>query len=106
MTDRTDENARDQDLSPEELHDLRASEPLTTAAGFRAIRETTTHTFSKMSPVRATRALLKMNQKDGFDCPSCAWPDPDGKRTIAEFCESGAKALADEAMSGHLPATF
>jgi hypothetical protein len=33
-------------------------------------------------------------EKDGFDCPSCAWPDPDGDRKFAEFCENGAKAVA------------
>ncbi len=37
-----------------------------------------------------------MNQKGGIDCPSCAWPDPDGKRAPAEFCENGAKAVAWE----------
>ena len=41
--------------------------------------------------------LLKLNQKDGFDCSSCAWPDPDGHRSIAEFCENGAKATASDA---------
>jgi molybdopterin-dependent oxidoreductase alpha subunit len=51
--------------------------------------------LGKMGVVRGTRGLLSLNQKGGIDCQSCAWPDPE-KRTIAEFCESGAKALADE----------
>nr|WP_317239176.1 FdhF/YdeP family oxidoreductase [Hymenobacter sp. 5516J-16] len=46
---------------------------------------------------RGTRGLLKMNQKDGFDCSSCAWPDPDDHRSVAEFCENGAKATASDA---------
>ena len=46
--------------------------------------------------MRGTRALLRVNQKDGFDCQSCAWPNPE-ERHIAEFCENGAKAVADEA---------
>ena len=33
---------------------------------------------------------------DGFDCPGCAWPEPD-KPHAAEFCENGAKAVAEEA---------
>ena len=94
------------DVSPEELGDLHASRPLETAAGRRAIRETLTHTFSKMGPVRAMRTLLTLNQKGGIDCPSCAWPDPEEDRTIAEFCESGAKALADEAMSKKIETSF
>ncbi len=50
-----------------------------------------------MGVERSFHTLLKMNQKDGFDCPSCAWPDPDGKRKTAEFCENGAKVIASEA---------
>ena len=46
---------------------------------------------------RGTHGLLKMNQKDGFDCSSCAWPDPDDHRSVAEFCENGAKATASDA---------
>ncbi len=95
-----------EDRSPEELGDLHASRPLETAAGRRAIGETISHTFSKMGPIRATRTLLTLNQKGGIDCPSCAWPDPEEDRTIAEFCESGAKALADEAMSKKIETSF
>ncbi|MEJ0092605.1 MAG: FdhF/YdeP family oxidoreductase [Methylocella sp.] len=42
------------------------------------------------------RALLKANQPTGFDCPGCAWPDPN-HRSSFEFCENGAKAVAWEA---------
>ena len=51
---------------------------------------------------RSLQTLLKVNQKDGFDCPSCAWPDPDGDRKMAEFCENGAKAVAHEATTKRL----
>ncbi|MEM1295384.1 MAG: FdhF/YdeP family oxidoreductase [Verrucomicrobiota bacterium] len=40
--------------------------------------------------------MVKLNQKHGFDCPSCAWPDPDDERAATEFCENGAKAMASE----------
>ena len=43
------------------------------------------------------KVLRKINQHDGFDCPGCAWPDPDRERSIVEFCENGAKAVAEEA---------
>ncbi len=55
-----------------------------------------------MGVKRSFETLLKLNQKDGFDCPSCAWPDPDGKRKMAEFCENGAKAVASEATTKRL----
>src|SRR3954469_15786382 len=84
------------DRSPEIPDTPNVSEPPKTVAGLRAIGETMSHTYGKMGVIRGTRALLTLNQKGGFDCPSCAWPDPDEKRTVAEFCESGAKALADE----------
>src|SRR5262249_20238369 len=45
---------------------------------------------------RAGRLLLDLNQFQGFDCPGCAWPDPDRHRSFAEFCENGAKAIAEE----------
>ena len=69
----------------------------TTAAGLYAIYETAHFGFKEMGVGRTVHTLLKLNQKDGFDCPSCAWPDPDGDRHTAEFCENGAKAAASEA---------
>jgi molybdopterin-dependent oxidoreductase alpha subunit len=67
------------------------------AAGFFSIYETAKFGLKEMGAKRTLHTLLKINQKDGFDCPSCAWPDPDDKRKIAEFCENGAKAVASEA---------
>ncbi len=55
-----------------------------------------------MGVKRSFQTLLSLNQKAGFDCPSCAWPDPDGKRKVAEFCENGAKAVASEATTKRL----
>jgi molybdopterin-dependent oxidoreductase alpha subunit len=67
------------------------------AAGFSSIWETVHRGARDMGVKRSLRTLLSLNQKDGFDCPSCAWPDPDGERKTAEFCENGAKAVASEA---------
>ena len=86
--------------------DLHVTKPRETAAGLTAIKETITNAFGKMGVVHGTRGLLKLNQKGGIDCQSCAWPDPDGKRTIAEFCESGAKALADEGTTKRITPEF
>lgn len=46
--------------------------------------------------VKGNKTLLAMNKPAGFDCPSCAWPDPK-KPHLAEYCENGAKAVAWEA---------
>lgn len=50
--------------------------------------------------------LRLVNQKDGFDCPGCAWPDPEGQRAPTEFCENGAKAVAEEATTKRVPPKF
>jgi len=56
--------------------------------------------------MRGLRALRKLNQKGGFDCPGCAWPEPDGERSHAEFCENGAKHVADEATTKRVTPEF
>ncbi|MGM0557313.1 MAG: molybdopterin-dependent oxidoreductase, partial [Myxococcota bacterium] len=70
--------------------------PSQTAGGVPAVTSTMKHAARKMGVFRGMKTLLQMNQKDGFDCPGCAWPDP-GDRSMVEFCENGAKAVADEA---------
>src|SRR5258708_6602410 len=66
------------------------------AVGIPGIAHSLQYALAEMGPVRAAKTLLHMNHVDGFDCPSCAWPDPD-RRKAAEFCENGAKAVAWEA---------
>ncbi|MEM1181762.1 MAG: FdhF/YdeP family oxidoreductase [Acidobacteriota bacterium] len=73
--------------------------PPSGAAGLKAVAVALEHMDREgYGPVKATHMLSRMNQKDGFDCPGCAWPDPDDRRSmLAEYCENGAKALAEEA---------
>ncbi|MFF5165731.1 MULTISPECIES: FdhF/YdeP family oxidoreductase [Streptomyces] len=66
------------------------------AAGLPAVAHTLRIAQQQMGVRRTAQTLLKVNQKDGFDCPGCAWPEGD-KRHTAEFCENGAKAVAEEA---------
>jgi molybdopterin-dependent oxidoreductase alpha subunit len=76
------------------------------AAGFTSIWETVHRGVRDMGVRRSLKTLSKVNQKDGFDCPSCAWPDPDGERKGAEFCENGAKAIASEATTARATPDF
>ncbi len=85
---------------------LRLKEPMQTSAGLLGIKEALRHTFKEMGMLRSMRSLLEMNQEDGFRCPSCAWPVPEHPSKIAEYCENGAKALADEATTEHIGADF
>ncbi|MGW6903964.1 FdhF/YdeP family oxidoreductase [Streptomyces sp. NPDC054940] len=72
------------------------AEPQHAAAGLPAIGHTLRIAQQQMGVKRTMLTLLSVNQKDGFDCPGCAWPEPD-HRHKAEFCENGAKAVAEEA---------
>src|SRR5690242_11665241 len=76
--------------------DLRVGPPADHAAGLEAVRVSMAKAVTQMGVVKAARNLLTLNQADGFDCMSCAWPDPQGHRHTAEFCENGAKAVSWE----------
>jgi molybdopterin-dependent oxidoreductase alpha subunit len=97
--DETDSGARRgvRAQPPEEFTGGEFKEAKEVAGGLPAVWEATKHTAREMGLVRGVRTLLRLNQKDGFDCPGCAWPDPTGERSHAEFCENGAKAVAEEA---------
>ncbi len=76
------------------------------AAGIPAVVSATKHAISEMGVARGMKMLLEVNQMGGFDCPGCAWPDPDDHRAVAEFCENGAKAIAEEATTKRVTADF
>ncbi len=75
---------------------VRVTRPKKVAVGVPAVLHALQISNDQMGVERSIRSLLRVNQKDGFDCPGCAWPEED-KRHIAEFCENGAKAVAEEA---------
>jgi len=81
---------------PRNLSELQRSHPPDTAVGAKAVTSSLKHIQKQAGFTKGTKALLQLNQKGGYDCPSCAWPDPDGKRSTFEFCENGAKAVATE----------
>ena len=86
------------ELTPERLSDLRLKKRSETTAGLTALRYSAIHVNEYMHYGDGLKTLAKLNQKGGFDCPGCAWPDPDGHRTpMAEYCENGVKAIAEEA---------
>ena len=82
--------------TPSESSPPSLSKPKDVAAGIPAVISSLSHGITRMGTLASVRNLTSVNRFDGFDCPGCAWPDPDGHRTIAEFCENGAKAVADE----------
>jgi molybdopterin-dependent oxidoreductase alpha subunit len=85
--------------------DVHVGHPKRSAVGLPGIAHSMQYALEEMGPRRSLQTLLKMNHIDGFDCPSCAWPDPD-RRKAAEFCENGAKAVAWEATRKRVRADF
>jgi molybdopterin-dependent oxidoreductase alpha subunit len=85
--------------------DLEIGPPKTWAAGVPGVTHSLRYAYKEMGPTRTAVTLWRMNQKDGFDCMSCAWPDPTDRKR-AEFCENGAKAVAWEADARRVPSSF
>src|SRR5690554_5633016 len=79
-----------------------------TSVGFPAIQSVGYYIWEETYVGRGLKTLFKINQTKGFDCPSCAWPDPDASQVsqIAEYCENGAKAVAWEATKNRVEAEF
>ncbi|MBF6219550.1 FdhF/YdeP family oxidoreductase [Nocardia abscessus] len=76
---------------------LTVTPPKEQAAGVTAVGVALKRSVEEMGVIRTARTLARVNQVHGFDCPGCAWPEPTGHRRPAEFCENGAKAVAEEA---------
>ena len=81
--------------NPEEFTELRRSIPSQSAAGLPAVTSSMKHALRESGAGRALKSWLGLNQKDGFDCPSCAWPDPDEHRATTEFCEAANRNRCD-----------
>jgi molybdopterin-dependent oxidoreductase alpha subunit len=76
--------------------ELRVAAPRRSAAGLKAVVVAAEHVRESAGLARGAKALFRLNQVGGFDCPGCAWPEPKD-RSHVEFCENGAKAIAEEA---------
>lgn len=86
---------------------IRLSPPKLTAAGIPAILSSLKHLRNDMNLSSCRKTLFQVNQYTGFDCPGCAWPDPDDHRSgLGEYCENGAKAIAEEATYKKIDRTF
>ena len=93
--------------NPEKFTGIRLSKPKIVAAGLPAIVYAAKHLMAELNLIRGMKAILSLNQMKGFDCPGCAWPDPDDDRSsLGELCENGVKALTEEATTKKLAADF
>jgi molybdopterin-dependent oxidoreductase alpha subunit len=93
--------------NPEEFTGLKQGKIKKAAAGMKAIISTGKEIFREAGITRGWKALSHLNKQGGYDCPSCAWPDPDDERSrMGEYCENGARAVAEEATLKKLTASF
>ncbi|WP_422354308.1 FdhF/YdeP family oxidoreductase [Roseivirga pacifica] len=92
---------------PEEFTGLKQKAPKETSVGKDAIFSALDQMNKYMKKGEALKLSLKINQKGGFDCPGCAWPDPDDERSkLGEYCENGIKAIAEERSKKTIGADF
>ena len=93
-------------LTPLENKPPNLNHPKSSAAGIPAVISTMKYGIRNMGVINSITKLSKVNDFHGFDCPGCAWPDPDSHRSFAEFCENGAKAVSDEATKSRADSDF
>ena len=93
-------------LTPLENEPPDLNPPKNSASGIPAVISTMKYGIRNMGVINSITKLSKVNDFHGFDCPGCAWPDPDSHRSFAEFCENGAKAVSDEATKSRADSDF
>jgi molybdopterin-dependent oxidoreductase alpha subunit len=106
MSDSMTKNGKPAAQPPEESVPAEANALSIVAGGLPAIAATLKVTSTEVGLIRGVRTLLKVNQPGGVDCPGCAWPEPDQHRSHFEFCENGAKHIADEATTKRITPEF
>ena len=84
---------------------LAVGSPKRWAAGIPGVLASVRALNDQLGIRKAARTMLRINQFDGFDCPGCAWPEPHETSRL-EFCENGAKAVAEEATDRRVTAEF
>ncbi|MCB9302167.1 MAG: FdhF/YdeP family oxidoreductase [Lewinellaceae bacterium] len=92
---------------PERFTGLKLGQPKDKAAGIPSVLTALGHANRYMAKGEAIKTMFRVNQKGGFDCPGCAWPDPDDERSrFAEYCENGIKAISEEAQKKKIGLEF
>ena len=90
----------------EDVAESRFTAPAAFAGGRAAVASALGNVLGQAGVLRGSAVLRRMNQEDGFDCPGCAWPDPERGRSRFEFCENGARSLGSEATLARVDDAF
>ncbi len=92
--------------TPIEEEKLVVKNPPQKVAGLKAVTNSFKIGIHETGISKTLKTMRSVNRFDGFDCPGCAWPDPDNHRSGFEFCENGAKAFATEATNSRVTPQF
>ena len=84
---------------------LKVGPPKTWAVGLPAIEHAMLPALGELDPERTAKVAFSINHKAGFDCPSCAWANPDRSKPL-EFCENGMKSVVWESAPAAIPTEF
>ena len=93
-------------LPPSELTGIKFIKNPKKAAGVKGVTVAIRHLSEEIGLFEGLKLMTKVNQKDGLDCPGCAWPDPEQRSKLFEYCENGAKAIAEEATKKRVDPAF
>jgi len=94
-------------VPPPKEEKIEISDPENYAAGPPALTAVARHVGAEMTAKKCGITLFTVNQMEGYDCPGCAWPDPDDHRSpIGEYCENGVKAIVEEATEKRVTPDF
>ncbi len=94
-------------VPPPETEKIKVSKPKNYAAGLPAISAVAVNIKGEMTAKKCGTTLFAVNQMEGYDCPGCAWPDPDDHRSpLGEYCENGVKAIVEEATEKRVTPDF
>ena len=94
-------------VPPPATEAIKVSKPKNYAAGLPAISAVAVQLKGEMTAKKCGTTLFAVNQMEGYDCPGCAWPDPDDHRSpLGEYCENGVKAIVEEATEKRVTPDF
>ncbi|MCF8360382.1 MAG: FdhF/YdeP family oxidoreductase [Prolixibacteraceae bacterium] len=85
---------------------LKHDQPKAFAGGMDAVLTALGYLHKESGVKRSRKLIANFNQLSGFECPGCAWPNPDKHRSSFEFCENGAKNVSAAATNKLIDATF
>src|SRR5260370_33894331 len=89
-----------------EIAGTQIGQPYRVAAGLPALYQSGRFTLQEMGVLRGLSTWTKVKQKRGFDCQSCAWPNPQNHRHVLEFCANEVKAIASKASTKRIGSDF